>query len=139
MALAQAQERPPPRPVRPGEAGAGDPGAAPERPRVAVQDTGAVASAPGAVLRGLDKMTGTTRDIDLRVGDTTEFGRLTVSLADCRYPIADPGANAFAQVIILDPAMPDPLFYGWMVATSPALSALDHPRYDIWVLRCIMS
>ena len=27
-------------------------------------------------------------------------------------------------------------FYGWMFASSPALSALDHPRYDIWVLKC---
>ncbi|MGB0800115.1 MAG: DUF2155 domain-containing protein, partial [Planktomarina sp.] len=25
---------------------------------------------------------------------------------------------------------------GWMVASSPALNALEHPRYDIWVLRC---
>lgn len=23
-----------------------------------------------------------------------------------------------------------------MTASSPALSALDHPRYDVWVLRC---
>ncbi|MCW8843320.1 MAG: DUF2155 domain-containing protein, partial [Rhodobacteraceae bacterium] len=29
-----------------------------------------------------------------------------------------------------------PLFQGWMIASSPALSALDHPRYDVWVLRC---
>jgi hypothetical protein len=31
----------------------------------------------------------------------------------------------------------DPVFSGWMVASSPALSALDHPRYDVWVLNCI--
>jgi hypothetical protein len=95
-----------------------------------------VASAQGAVLRGLDKVTGKTTDLDLRVGDTQNFGRLTVSLADCRYPVADPASNAYAQLIVLDPATEEPLFYGWMVASSPALSALDHARYDVWVLRC---
>ena len=28
------------------------------------------------------------------------------------------------------------LFDGWMVASSPALSALDDARYDVWVLGC---
>ena len=28
------------------------------------------------------------------------------------------------------------IFSGWMFASSPALSALDHPVYDIWVLEC---
>ena len=31
-----------------------------------------------------------------------------------------------------------PLFSGWMLASSPALSALDHPRYDVWVLSCVL-
>jgi hypothetical protein len=29
-----------------------------------------------------------------------------------------------------------PVFSGWMIASSPALSAMDHPRYDVWILRC---
>ena len=28
------------------------------------------------------------------------------------------------------------LFDGWMVASSPALSALDDARYDVWVMAC---
>ena len=28
------------------------------------------------------------------------------------------------------------LFRGWMYASSPALSALEHPVYDVWVLDC---
>jgi len=30
-------------------------------------------------------------------------------------------------------------FSGWMFADSPALSALDHPRYDLWVINCTTS
>lgn len=29
-----------------------------------------------------------------------------------------------------------PLFSGWMFASSPGLSALEHPVYDVWVIRC---
>ena len=28
------------------------------------------------------------------------------------------------------------LFTGWMFASSPALSALEHPVYDVWVIDC---
>ena len=28
------------------------------------------------------------------------------------------------------------LFSGWMFASSPALSALEHPVYDVWVIGC---
>lgn len=30
----------------------------------------------------------------------------------------------------------EPLFSGWMFASSPGLSALEHPVYDVWVIRC---
>ena len=28
------------------------------------------------------------------------------------------------------------LFTGWMFASSPAVSALEHPVYDVWVVDC---
>jgi len=28
------------------------------------------------------------------------------------------------------------VFSGWMLSSRPAISALDHPVYDIWVLGC---
>jgi hypothetical protein len=99
------------------------------------------ASAPGALLRGLDKVSGQTVDMELRVGDTFRLGRLTVALMDCRYPASDPSSNAYAQIVILDEGAgvdAPPVFQGWMVAASPALSALDHPRYDVWALRCLI-
>lgn len=30
----------------------------------------------------------------------------------------------------------DMLFSGWMFASTPGLSALEHPVYDVWVIRC---
>jgi hypothetical protein len=28
------------------------------------------------------------------------------------------------------------VFRGWMFASAPAVSAMDHPVYDIWVVDC---
>lgn len=96
-----------------------------------------VASAPGAVLRGLDKVSGATTDMEIRSGQSVPFGRLTVAVSDCRYPVGDPSSNAYAHVTITLDSGGKPVFDGWMIASSPALSALDHPRYDVWVLRCM--
>jgi len=95
-----------------------------------------VESAPGAVLRGLDKVSGEVTDLRLGVGETLGLGRLSVTLGDCRYPADDPAGDAFARLTIRATGLDEPAFDGWMVASSPALSALDHPRYDVWVIRC---
>jgi hypothetical protein len=95
-----------------------------------------VAEAPGAVLRLLDKLSGAVTDIRLSRGEARVEGYLTVQLDACRYPVADPASNAYAHVTVVDARRNGAVFSGWMVAASPALSALDHPRYDVWVLRC---
>lgn len=95
-----------------------------------------VASAPGAMMRGLDKVSGETVDIELASGQSARFGRLGVTLSDCRYPVEDPSSNAYAHLTVTDAATGTIVFDGWMIASSPALSALDDPRYDLWVLRC---
>lgn len=95
-----------------------------------------VTEAPGAILRGLDKMSSQITDLSIKNGDTVAFGTLSVSVSDCRFPANDPAANAYAHVMISD-ATGSTDFDGWMIASSPALSALDHPRYDVWVLRCM--
>lgn len=95
-----------------------------------------LASGRTASLRGLDKVSGTTVDIALDVGAQVDYGRLRIGLVACRYPADDPNAEAYAFLDIQDAQRGERLFYGWMVATAPALNALDHPRYDIWVLAC---
>lgn len=104
---------------------------------VAAQD---VTSGTGALLRGLDRLSGNTTDIPVPAGSSVIFaGRLSVDLRECRYPVANPTGDAFAYLTIRDAASGAALFDGWMIASSPALNALDHSRYDIWVLRCTRS
>lgn len=101
----------------------------------------AVAPGTGAMLRGLDKINAVTEDLELATGETGQVGALSVTLRDCRYPQNNPAGDAFAFLTIRDTraeADAAPIFDGWMIASSPALNALDHFRYDIWVLRCIL-
>ncbi|WP_306154155.1 DUF2155 domain-containing protein [Roseovarius sp. MMSF_3281] len=90
----------------------------------------------GAVLRGLDKVAGDVVDMTLRNGESADIGRLTVRLGECRYPEGDPAADAFAFVTVEEQGREAPVFQGWMIASSPALNAMEHARYDVWVMRC---
>lgn len=97
---------------------------------------GDIARGQGALLRALDKVSGQSTDLALGVGQSVDFGRLEVRLGECRFPAADPESDAFAQLTITDTRSRQALFTGWMVASSPALSALDDARYDVWVVAC---
>ena len=93
-------------------------------------------SAPGGILRLLDKITGNLYDLDLSKGQSAQQGRLLVQLDDCRFPKDNPASDAQAHVTVTETDAKAPVFSGWMLASSPALSAMDHPRYDLWVITC---
>lgn len=121
-----------------------DPNAvAPAEPSAAEREA-AVAAAHGpqtlrgteAKLRGLDKVTGQTHDFDLAAGQSVDFGRLHLQLGECRFPASDPSSDAYAELTITDARANNTVFSGWMIASSPAISALDDPRYDVWVISC---
>jgi len=93
--------------------------------------------AAGAVhLRGLDTLNGTVRDLDAMVGETLLFGHLEITVDACRAAGSAAGGDSHAHLRIRDIREDRPRFVGWMFASSPALSALDHPRYDVWVVSC---
>ena len=94
------------------------------------------ADGPGARLRLLDKVTGRVPALPRANGQSQPVGKLTIRADACRYPADNPTADASAHLTIHDASQAEPMFKGWMVASSPALSALDHPRYDVWVMRC---
>lgn len=96
----------------------------------------AVSSGIGAVLRGLDKVSGEAIDLPVSTGETIALGWLQITLGDCRYPSGNPSGDAFAWIVIREKNEEIPIFEGWMIASSPALSALDHSRFDVWLIRC---
>jgi Uncharacterized protein conserved in bacteria len=92
-----------------------------------------------AVLQGLDKVTAHVVDIEAPVGQPVRFGTLEIIVRACkkRRPEENPESAAFLDVWELRENQPaQSLFRGWMFASSPALSAMEHPVYDIRVLDC---
>jgi hypothetical protein len=94
----------------------------------------------GVRLRELDKMTGQTETFELAVGETRQVDRLQIRLEACRSPETNDTHGTVAFLKVWDVRKPeDEAFSGWMFAESPSLSALDHPRYDLWVISCTTS
>jgi hypothetical protein len=96
-----------------------------------------------AVLQGLDKVTARISTVHAPLDQPTRFGTLEVVARTCREtpPTEPPESAAFLEIRELPPAsdangVPVDLFSGWMFASSPAVSALAHPVYDIWVIDC---
>lgn len=91
------------------------------------------------VFGNLDKVTGRVNTMSGRVDAPARFGTLEIIPRSCfaRPPEEPPENSAFVEIYDI-PEKGDKVkvFSGWMFASSPALSALDHPIYDLWVLRC---
>ena len=90
------------------------------------------------VLGGLDKVAARVNTVSGKVGSPVTFGTLEIIARTCvsRPPEATPENAAFLEIYQTVGKEKQKLFSGWMFASSPALSALDHPVYDVWVLRC---
>ena len=92
-----------------------------------------------AVLQGLDKVTARVSTIEAPVGEVVKFGGLEIIARQCdkRPPEETPESAAFLDIWeVREGEAAISLFRGWMFASSPALSAMEHPVYDVWVLDC---
>ena len=95
-----------------------------------------------AVLQGLDKVTARISTVRAPVGLTVRFGSLEIIARACvkRPPEETPESAAFLEISdVKQGEVPVKVFSGWMFASSPALSALEHPVYDISVVDCTNS
>ncbi|MCA0201270.1 MAG: DUF2155 domain-containing protein [Proteobacteria bacterium] len=91
------------------------------------------------VFGSLDKVTGRVNTVSGAINTPIQFGTLEIVARSCfTHPPEEPPENAAFVEIFDQPEKGEKkkVFSGWMFGSSPALSALDHPVYDIWVLRC---
>ena len=91
------------------------------------------------MLQGLDKVTARVSQVRAPVDVPVHFGSLEIVARACREtpPEEPPESAAFLEIRDIKPGeAPVPVFSGWMFASSPALSALEHPVYDVWVVDC---
>jgi hypothetical protein len=95
---------------------------------------------PVALLQGLDKITARVSKFEAPVGAPMHFGTLSIRVRDCEKnpPEEAPESAAFIEIDEMrrGEKTAKRLFSGWMFASSPALSALEHPVYDVNLLDC---
>lgn len=92
-----------------------------------------------AVLQGLDKITARITTIEAPLGEAVKFGTLEIIAHRCvtRPPEEPPESTAFVEITERQPGEEaKPLYAGWMFASSPAVSSMQHPVYDVWVVSC---
>jgi hypothetical protein len=97
------------------------------------------ATAASAILQGLDKVTARISTIEAPIDQPVHFGTLIITARTCQKkpPEEPPESAAFLEIEEEKPGEPaQRLFTGWMFASSPALNALQHPVYDVWVKDC---
>ncbi len=93
----------------------------------------------GAILQGLDKTTARVSTIEVPLGQPARFGTLQIVARAChkKPPTETPESTAFLEIVDIRPDSPAvTVFVGWMFASSPSVSAMEHPVYDVWVIDC---
>ena len=94
-----------------------------------------------ARLQALDKITARISTVESFVGVSQFFGTLEVTVERCAFhPPEEPPENAAFMTVYdrgHDGLKPNLVFSGWVFSSSPAVSALEHPVYDITLLACI--
>ena len=94
-----------------------------------------------ATMQALDKVTARISTLSAPVGEARQFGTLEVTIQRCAFHPPEEAPENAAYVVIrdlgYDPSVePAEVFSGWMFSSSPAISALEHPVYDITLLAC---
>ena len=92
-----------------------------------------------AILQALDKVTARITTFEAPVGTTVNFGTLHIKARTCdkRPPEETPESAAFLDISEMKPGEPtESVYRGWMFSSSPALAAMEHPIYDVWVVDC---
>ncbi|WP_447910055.1 DUF2155 domain-containing protein [Brevundimonas bullata] len=125
------------------------PEAATEAPKVAaapVAVPGLRQRRPVAIIHAIDKVTAESMRFEVEVGGRpVRFNKtLIFSVRACEVSASDElteDAIAYLEVGVQPRGIAVPtearqIFKGWMFASSPGVSGLQHPIYDAWVVGC---
>jgi len=85
----------------------------------------------------LDKIRAQPKAVSVKVGDSTVFGSITVTVTKCVVRPPDQPADAAAYVDVMDNRQGgEPVFKGWLLVKTPSVSQMQHPVYDLRLMGC---
>ncbi len=93
-----------------------------------------------AIVRVLNKQTGKVSDFEIAVGTSKIIDDLVVDIKVCySRPDDEVEENSlFVEIKELGISLKShkSIFSGWMFSSSVSLNSLEHPVYDLWILKC---
>ena len=95
-----------------------------------------------AQMQAMDKITGRVSIIEVPVGGEVKFGSFSVVVRSCKTNSEGEKPENYAFVDVTDKSFDKEefnIFKGWMMSLSPAVHAVEHPIYDVWLLKCFNS
>ena len=96
---------------------------------------------PIVTLGALNKITAKLETLNVARDETVKFGTLEITMRNCRSNPPEETPESVACLEITDlghVGEPHKIFSGWMFASTPAVSPLEHAVYDVWVTDCKM-
>lgn len=93
-----------------------------------------------AQMQAMDKITGKVSLIEVPVNGNVQFGSFSIVVRACKTRPPEETPENFAFVDVVDnynSAKPVNVFRGWMMSSTPALNPVEHPIYDVWLLKCL--
>ena len=101
-----------------------------------------------ATLGLINKRNSSSRDIELKPGESQRIDDVIVRLSTCERtpPWEDPPqTGAFVQVLVQERESVGSdlewhrVFSGWLFKESPSINVVEHAIYDVWLKDCAMS
>ncbi len=84
----------------------------------------------------LEKIRAQPMTVTVKTGQSTTFGTLTVAVRSCVTRPPDLPQNSAAFIEATDSRGTAPVFKGWVLSTTPAVSHMEHPIYDLRLIAC---
>ena len=92
-----------------------------------------------AKMQAMDKITGKVSIIEVPVGGEVKFGSFSIVVRSCKTNAEGEIPENYAFVDVTDKNYDNEeinIFKGWMLSSSPAVNAVEHPIHDVWLLKC---
>ena len=93
-----------------------------------------------AKLKLLDKTTNKVTQKLINVNSIVDWGSLNIQIYACYSTPPEDVPENYVLLEIKDilSTKKEYIYRGWMISSSPDVTPLEHPIYDLWLINCIV-
>ncbi len=87
------------------------------------------------IVRIMNKDAGKVQEVVIPVNQEIQFEKLFINVRSCKQTDPFQAEDFFAFVEISENSKGQ-IFSNWMSRNEPGLNPLQHPDYDVWLVKC---